>query len=117
VASFNESYSSRELKGQIDNFLQGVQKLAKMGQRVTLSQKEAGEVLVTFMSPILDELVKKLRRYGGESVETTCADYWAAKAVAYGMASKTVEGRTYYEQSRNIRAGGLWQEWCQNYYK
>ena len=120
MASFNEGYDPRELKDRIDDVLKGVQRLAKVPLRVTfggLNQKETGEVLVALMSPILDELVLKLRRYGGESVEITCANYWAAKAIAHGMADQKTVGRTYYDRSREIRTGGSWQEWCQTYYK
>lgn len=106
----------REFEQSLDSFLDGVMKLFQHSKAVFFSTKDAGEVAVRLFTPFYDRSVDEYAKRGGEAAEIRFANYYYAKALAYGMYGKTSEGRGFWEKAHARRSGGAFAEWCQTYF-
>jgi hypothetical protein len=112
---FQVNYDTNGFKREIDGFLDGIMDLFMASKGVALSARKVGSIVIKLMR--FDHEMDAFARNCGEAGETTVANYWAAKALAYGMAGRAPEGRGFLDKSRQRRTGGAFAEWCQTYYK
>jgi hypothetical protein len=112
---FQVNYDANEFRRRMEGFLDGILEIFKRSKGVTFPAKTAGEFVLKLM--VWDKEMDTFARYCGEQGETVLADYWGAKALAYGMAGKVREGQSFFEKSRQRRTGGRFAEWNQTYYR
>lgn len=113
---FHVDYDTNELKKEMEEFLEGIMKFFVESKNMTfLSAKKTGEMVIPLL--VMDDLMGVYSKYCGESGEMLLRDYWATKALAYGMAGKATAGRVYLDKARERRTGGRVLEWCQTYYR
>jgi hypothetical protein len=111
---FQIPYDAEKYRKEMEGFLEAILDLFKRSKGMTFPAKTAGEIVLKLM--VFDREMDIYARYCGERGETVLADYWGSKALAYGMAGKVNEGRSFFEKSRERRTGGAIAEWNQKYY-
>lgn len=112
---FHVDYDTNQLKQEMEEFLEGIMKFFMESKSMTfLSAKKTGELIIPLL--VMDDLMDVYAKNCGESGEMLLRDYWATKALAYGMAGKATVGRVYLTKARQRRTGGKVLEWCQTYY-
>lgn len=115
MAGYMVSHDSNRTKKELDEFLKGVLDIFQETKGLAFNRRKAGSIVLKIM--ILDKEVEQFAKYCGEPGETTVADYWGAKALAYAMAGKINEGQSFFDKSRQRRTGGRFAEWNQEFYK
>lgn len=114
VVGFMVNHDNREFHNHVKGFMASLQKLLQLSRKMTVNTPEVGQIALGMM--IIDHELDAYLRIGGESAEGIYTDYYAAKALAYGMAGRAREGRKYLDKARKRRQGGIYDEWCQDYY-
>jgi len=114
MAGYTVSHDSNRAKRELDEFLKGILDIFQETKGFAFNRRKAGAIVLRLM--VWDMEVDKFNQYCGEQGETTVADYWGAKALAYAMAGKVGEGRSFYTKSRRRRTGGVFDEWNQEFY-
>jgi hypothetical protein len=114
MQGFQVSLTSERFKRDLDGLLDGVMDIFKESKGLAFNRRKAGNIVVKLL--VLDQLVEQFSKYCGEAGETTIADYWGAKALAYAFAGKVNEGRAYFTKSQARRTGGRFAEWNQEFY-
>jgi hypothetical protein len=113
--SFHVNQDPAEFQRRMDKFINGLMELFMRSKRMTFAARDAGDIILQLM--VWDKEMEVFGKYCGERGETTVSEYWGAKALAYGMAGKVNEGRSFFDKSRQRRTGGRFAEWNQTYYK
>ena len=114
MAGYMVRHDSNRTKRELDEFLKGVLEIFQESKGLAFNRRKAGNIVLQLM--VWDAQVEEFSKYCGESGETTVADYWGAKALAYAMAGKAREGESFFEKSRKRRTGGRFAEWNQEFY-
>lgn len=107
-------HDSNHFKKELDEFLDGLLDIFKETKGLAFNRRKGGGIVIKLM--VWDADVDEFAKYCGEAGETTLANYWGAKALAYGMAGRVREGQKYFEKSRRRRTGGVFAEWNQEFY-
>jgi len=114
---FTVTRDAQKFRKELEQLLEGMRDLFEHSKGVFFSVKDAGEIGVALFQPFIDADVDEYGKRGGEAAEILFADYYAAKALAFGMAGRTSQGQSYLDKARQRRRGGRFDEWCQTYYK